>query len=580
MDNSNFLNPSQLSSYAKPAVAPAGPTNTPIPATPAANGLLTPAQLASYAQKSDPTNPASKIGSSWDTFDQAIANGSQSGSLADNTPQAAAQRAATDGSIQPAIDAAKDLGSDWSKRANNIANVFSSSMNGQMLSPVDALIGGAKIAAQATGGIADVFKAGFNALTGVISSFPELQQLANTKGISGALDYIKNAGDEASDISKPAKDAIDAWSAAHPKVASLMSSIGQTALNVGGAEEAPEVAGTAADLAKQGADAAASVVSKTASAAGDAVDATVSAANKINPLAAKTGPLDENMIADNYNKSIKPSVTGKINASQIAQADSKTVNGLQAIADNKPNLEFTDADGNITKGEAPKTVDQLSQSIQQTKQSIFKQYDALAKQAGEKGVTVDVSSIGKELQPIIDSKSLAIANPKAVQYARDLQVRLNSTAPLDAETAQEVIQHYNDSLKAFYKNPNYETASQAGIDSMVANQFRQKLDAGISGATGEQYQALKNQYGALSSMERDVARRAATVAKQSNVGFMANLSSIASGAELVKGLITLNPVDMAISGTIKGISLYNKYLNNPDTGVARIFNEFDRAKTQ
>lgn len=288
-------------------------------------------------------------------------------------------------------------------------------------------------------------------------------------------------------------------------------------------------------------------------------------------------PLNEVKINDLYNRAIKPTVAGKTNAGQIAQANTQTVAGLQAISDNKPNLTFTNADGETVTNSTPKSVDQLSQAIQQTKASIYKQYDTLAKQAGEQGVTVDTTKIGAELAPVIESRSLAIANPKAVQYAKDVQERLNQTGTVDAQTAQDVIQHYNESLKAFYRNPSYETASQASVDALIANKFREQLDAGITGATGEQYQALKNQYGALSSMEKDVARRNVVWGRQNSVGLAGNLANITSGAELVRGLISMNPADIAASVAIKSVQKYMQYLNNPDVGVSRIFSEIGKS---
>lgn len=288
-------------------------------------------------------------------------------------------------------------------------------------------------------------------------------------------------------------------------------------------------------------------------------------------------PLNRGAISDLYNRAIRPTVAGKSTAAQVAQARDRTVSGLQAIHDNKSNLSFTNADGEITTNTTPKSVDQLTQAIGQTKSAIFKQYDALAKQAGESGVAVDASTIATELQPVIESKSLAIANPKAIEYAKALQERLTSTGKIDAQTAQDVIEHYNASLKAFYRSPSYDTASQASIDAMIANKFREQLDAGISGATGAQYQVLKNQYGALASMEKDVAHRNIVWGRQNNVGLAGNIANISSAAELIRGLATLNPVDLAVGTGIKGVQLYMKYLNNPDVGVQKIFSEIGKS---
>ena len=288
-------------------------------------------------------------------------------------------------------------------------------------------------------------------------------------------------------------------------------------------------------------------------------------------------PLNDVSVIDNYNRSIKPTISGKKNAGAIANANTQVTSGLKAIYDNKNNLKFTDETGAEVAGQTPKTVSQLSDAIAQTKQSIYDQYNKLATEAGGKGLAINTRNIGMELDPVINSKSLAISNPSAIQYAKDLQTRLWKNGELDSKTAQEVIQNYNTELKNFYRNPTPGMASNVQVDAMVANMLRKQLDDGITQATGEAYQPLKNQYGALASMEADVARKAQQIAKQNNVPFVSNLSNIASGAELIRGLMTGNVVDTAVGAGIKGIQLYNKYLNNPDRGVSNIFNEFDRA---
>lgn len=298
--------------------------------------------------------------------------------------------------------------------------------------------------------------------------------------------------------------------------------------------------------------------------------------NKVIPES-KPPVVDEASILDRYNRAIRPTVAGKSNATQLARSQGQIVNGIKSIAENKANLELLDAEGNVLKGETPKTVDQLSQAISQTKKTIFEKYDALAKQAGEQGITVNAPEIAKELQPVIESKSLAIANPKAVEYAQNMMERLNKAGAIDANTAQDVIKHYNDSLKAFYKNPSYDTATNASIDAMIANKFREALDKGITGATGEQYQTLKSQYGALSSMEKDVTHRAVVSGRQNPVGLVGSLANLSSGVELVTGLLTMSPTKIASAGVIKGIQMYLRHLNNPDVGVSKIFSEIEKS---
>jgi len=533
------------------------------------SGLLSPQQVqqakAQLTQKTSPTT-------SWDAFDKATKP-----QIPQINPVKQASQNITTQQLKGEVSG---LGSDLSKRASNISDVFSTGINkGSIMSPKEALVGGAKIASEATGGIADVFSRGFSALTDIISNSPELQKFSNTKIGNAISDTTKGAGEQVGVITQPAKDALTSWAQQHPDVASLITSIGKTGLNLSMIEGGTAAKGITGDLASQSTKLAERGVTEVGNIASDVKTL---AGNKISSMLPEAKPqtipkLDEAKVLDNYNRSIKPSVAGKKTAQQISDYNSKVVTGVKSIVENKSGLEFTDDVGNVIKGETPKTVDQMSQAISQTKKSIYDKYDALATQAGEKGIRVNARNIAMNLDPVIKSKSLAISNPEAVKYAKSLQERLWTNGEIDAKTAQEVIQNYNSELKAYYRNPTPGLASNVQIDAMIANKMRTMLDDGITNATGEQYQTLKNQYGALSSIEKDVANRAQIYARQSKVGLASNLSNIASGAELVRGLITMNPADIAASLTIKGVQKYIQYLNNPDVGIQKMFNELDKS---
>ncbi len=392
-----------------------------------------------------------------------------------------------------------------------------------------------------------------------LSDIPAVQQFANSK-----------AGDKLQEVKNTLQQVADA----HPTIAKALNDAFIVASTAVGGPKVPEAGsilgeGITKDMATVGAEA--------SNIASDVSQLGTITKEKVSSMLPESKPpvLDESSILDRYNKSIKPSVSGKGTASKIADSNARVVDGLKAISENKANLEFTDAEGNVIKGESPKSVGQLSEAIDQTKKSIYEKYDALATQAGEKGVRVNGRQVAMELDPVITNKALQITNPDAIAYAKATQERLWKNGELDAKTAQEVIQNYNAELKSFYRNPVYGMSSKVQIDAMVANQIRKALDDGITNATGEQYQALKNQYGALSSMEKDVAKRASTLSKGAPSGIVNTLTNITSGAELVNGLITMSPAKIMTSGAMKAMQLYMKYLNNPDVGIQKIFSEMD-----
>lgn len=306
-------------------------------------------------------------------------------------------------------------------------------------------------------------------------------------------------------------------------------------------------------------------------------------------LTARSESQIQSSILKNYETGVKPLINAKRTPAQLENYREDVVSGVKSINANKNNLRFEGEDGEIITGQAPKTLQQFTDSIEQTKKSIYEQYDALAKQASGKGAQVNLGTVGKELDTVISNEALQIASPQTVQYARDLQARLmqytegpngrfGGYRKIDASTAQDVIQTYNKSLEAFYRNPTYDTASRAAVDAMIVNQMRTALDETISSLTGTEYGALKKQYGALKAMEKDVLKATLRDARKNTKGLI-DFSDILSGGQVVNGILTLNPGAIAQGATAKAIATYYKYLNNPNRAVEKLFNDVDQLQS-
>lgn len=282
---------------------------------------------------------------------------------------------------------------------------------------------------------------------------------------------------------------------------------------------------------------------------------------------------DEAIIND-YNKAIKPSVAGKGTSGQIDTYNKNVVSGVRRIAQNESNLEFV-RDGETVKGGTPESPKEMADAITQTKQKIYAEYNARQKMAGLAGAKVDLTPVAGELSRIASDPVMQDVSPSIAKYAEQQSKSFQQRGTYTTDQAQQAVELYNKSLEAFYRNPSYETASRAAVDSMIANKMRSSLDSVIENAhegtqAGESYQDLKKQYGALKAIEKDVAKRAVVAGRASPHGLF-DISNIASGAELVKALGTLSPTDFATSAAIKGISEFMKWRNNPDTIIKRMF---------
>jgi hypothetical protein len=282
-------------------------------------------------------------------------------------------------------------------------------------------------------------------------------------------------------------------------------------------------------------------------------------------------------IVDNYTKGVKPGIAGKTGAGQLENYNSNVVNAVESIKENKLNLSFEDENGAVKIGELPKTRAELADAVNQTKKVLFDQYNTLQERAGGQGVQIPLEPAGLALDEVIGSEALKITNPGAIEYAKGIQQRLQnvdgSYKTVTPQVAQDAITNWNSSLKAFYKTPTYETASRAAIDAGVVSKLREVIDEQINNATGDNYQALKNQYGALSAIEKDVNKAALVQAKQTgtNTSGLGKYVDVFSGGDMVSGLLSLNPALFAKGAAQAGISHFFQWLNSPDRAVGNIF---------
>lgn len=285
-------------------------------------------------------------------------------------------------------------------------------------------------------------------------------------------------------------------------------------------------------------------------------------------------------ITENFNKAIKPSVAGKNTASAVEKYYENAVSAVKSIVQNKEGIQLRDEFGDPTGHALPKNIEQFSQAIEQTKGNIFRKYDDLAKRAGAKGADVQLSPIADELNKIAEDGVTKDLHPELAAYAKSRADALSGRGVYSMENAQKAVQNLNQSLEAFYKNPSYETASRASIDALIANKLRIGLDDAVAATIDEVvgtpgYQELKNQYGALRAVEKDVAKRGVMLARETG-GRGLSFGDVTSAEEVIRGLATMNPQSVVTGGLIKSALALKRYLTDPNRSVAKMFETVDR----
>jgi hypothetical protein len=293
------------------------------------------------------------------------------------------------------------------------------------------------------------------------------------------------------------------------------------------------------------------------------------AVSNINPKIIDNKILSE--VRAGVQKGARPGVEGKRTFGQASKYWEDAASATESIVKNKSQLSFVDEAGEKVVGQLPKNLEQFSQAIDQTKKSIFDQYDKLASETGTK---LNVNDIVKELEKIQIRKDIRAASPETAVYAKKKIADLQDIGELSAAEAQDTIKVLNSKLQAFYKNPSHADAGTVAVDKLIADKLRTQIDDAIKAATGKEYGQLKREYGALSAIERDVNRRM-IVDLRKNAKGLADFSDMFSGAQAVYSVVSQNPASFAAAVTTKGISRLIKSANDPNKAIEKMFQNVD-----
>jgi hypothetical protein len=279
----------------------------------------------------------------------------------------------------------------------------------------------------------------------------------------------------------------------------------------------------------------------------------------------------DNYITRKYRIAVKPSKAETRSAPELAQQDQRILTTVDQIIANRGNLRLTDAVGNEIAGRTPRSLRQFSEAVDQTKKSLFQKYDAMARQAGDVGVQVDLEPVISELRSIGMRPEVIDLHPELAPQIETLARNFEARGFYSPSAAQDAIENINKMLSAFYKNPTEQTVSRATLLAPIARTLRGQLDAAIEGATGPGYQALRQQYGALSSVEKDIAKAVQREANKLPGGLMGAFADAAASEEAIRGIFTMNPAAVARAGGIRAARQAVKYVNDPNRAIERLF---------
>lgn len=298
---------------------------------------------------------------------------------------------------------------------------------------------------------------------------------------------------------------------------------------------------------------------------GKIVEKSIKAGAKLLPKATTEAEKLDKIIDEGVSKGIKPTVVGKPSLARMEGFYDNAKQAVKTIAENRSDIKIIDDAGEVVAH--PRTSAEFAQAIDQAKKKIYKQYHDMSVKAGDGGASFDLSTVKSELNKISSSDNLKM-NPKVREYAASLADELEELDGAAPDVVEARIADLNNSLAGFYDGR--VTKAQAQVDASVANLMRKELDDKITNAVGEGYQDLKNKYGSLKAIEKEVNKRALVNARQNAKG-LTDLTDIFTGGEIVSGILSMNPALIAKGVAGRGIKEIYKNINKPDRYIERMF---------
>jgi hypothetical protein len=264
------------------------------------------------------------------------------------------------------------------------------------------------------------------------------------------------------------------------------------------------------------------------------------------------------VVKRDYPKAVRPTYVGKSNAPAMNKAiDNQTAAVKSIITRNVDNV-------------VPETLEQFSNSISKTKKQVFDEYHKMAVDAGENGAMVDIVPVKKEFLDILNANNI----PEAYKdSAKEVLRQMDSFDDLvEPSKIEDLIATFNTKTKSFWANKNPYAATEAVMFERANNTIRKQLDDAIDAYSGPGYQELKNEYGALKSIEKEVADRTQVDLRKNEKGFF-NLADAPKLGTFALGLHNLDPGLLLSSAAMHLGQKYIQHLNDPNTYVKRMFRD-------
>lgn len=290
--------------------------------------------------------------------------------------------------------------------------------------------------------------------------------------------------------------------------------------------------------------------------------------------------------AEEYiNKSIKPTVKGKMSQSDYNKYIDDTLDVVDFMDKNKSVLQYTDDAWEAVAWKLPTNMRETSETLGNLKKTLYDAYNNIAVKAWEKWARVNMNKAFSQLDDLERDVSQNIANPQTKtiidNFKKALLEYTDDAGTISIEDAQKLTQDFNKQLTAFFKNPNMNDVSKNSIVAQLNKWTKEAindsiddvLDESISkwGNMSQYYKDLKWMYGKIKTIEDEVSKRALVEARKNSKWLSQTVIDSLAWWEFTDAILTANVGKLWKSAIMKAIWRYYKYVNDPNVQLNNLF---------
>jgi hypothetical protein len=302
----------------------------------------------------------------------------------------------------------------------------------------------------------------------------------------------------------------------------------------------------------------------------------------VSTVAKLTKPLQTHMsdVGQNINRAL--STQGKKSIGVYLKNPEKQYKAFDIMHEMAPNLTITDEAGDIVPWNPRETnFNQFAQAFKDAKDKTWEGISGAIKEATGQDLQVDAGPILDELNKVAGNKFTTTEVRNAAAKMSDEIA--NMTTPGTSNIPIEGLTQYNKVLNTKIGGVLMGTTDNAvrDMEAGLAKQLSEAADKAVESISDGRFATLKDNYGALKTIERDLVRRAQQESRMldNSLGdFMSRYGTI----EIANGIFqaaTGNVGPLAKGIGAKALGAYSKNLRTPSTYLQKAFKEIDRYKS-